>query len=164
MKISESKKGITATGRKTATNATVNPVTVSESTEMGEVLIHENVIISLVRHAALAIEGVYRLSGSTLVDNIAEIVGSRRMQSRAITVDMDGDNRVSVGIKINIKLGYNVPMVAQAVQKSVIEKVEEATSMTVTKVNVIVQEIEDPAVEEDSEEEGSESGSVLPLP
>ncbi len=121
---------------------------------MGEVKIHENVISSLVRRAVTGIEGVSRLAGSTLVDNIAEIVGSRRMQDRAIAVNLEDDsNRVSIDIKVNLLFGCKVPVVATAIQKAVIEAVEAATGMTVTKVNVIVQELETlEASEEDSEE------------
>ena len=120
-------------------------------------------ISSLVRQAALSIDGVSRLAGSTLVDNIAEIVGSRRMQSRAITVEMEENNRVAVELKINIKCDFNVPEVAQAVQKAVIEKIEKITGMTVTKVNVIIQEIEDPVAEENEEEDGETPVSAIPL-
>ena len=85
------------------------------------------------------------------MDNIAEIVGSRRMQDRAITVTMDESNRVALEIKLNIKLGYRLPKVAAAVQQAVISEVEAATGMTVTKVNVLVQEVEDPQNEEDDD-------------
>ena len=96
-----------ADSKKTAAPAAeAAATTVLEGSEMGEVKIHENVIASLVRRAALSIEGVSRLAGSTLVVNIAEIVGSRRMQARAIAVDMAENNRVSVEIKLNIKTGF----------------------------------------------------------
>ena len=79
-------------------------------------------IASLVRRAALSVEGVSRLAGSTLVDNIAEIVGSRRMQSRAITIEMADNNRVSIEIKLILKADFNIPEVAAQVQKAVIDR------------------------------------------
>ena len=109
---------------------------------MGEVKIHENVISALVRRATLKIDGVMRFAGSTLVDNIAEIVGSRRMQDRAISVNLEDDSRVSIDLKVNLKFGYKVPVVATAIQKAVIEEVEATTGMDVVKVNVIIQELE----------------------
>ena len=129
--------------------------------EVGEVKIHENVISSLARRATLEVEGVSRLAGSLLVDNIAEIVGSRRIQERSITVAMDENNRVSLEIKINILVGYRLPDVASAVQKAVISEIEAATGMTVTKVNVLVQEIESP--EEHEEDAPAESGMDIPI-
>ena len=139
-------------------DATTAPKTSAEVTtavlgdnEIGEVKIHENVISSLARRATLEVEGVSRLAGSLLVDNIAEIVGSRRMQDRAISVMMGDDNRVSLEIKLNIKIGYRLPKVAAAVQKAVISAIESTTGMTVAKVDVLVQEVE-PEVENDSDD------------
>lgn len=124
-----------------------------EANPMGEVKIHENVISALVRKATLSIPGVARLAGSALVDNIAEIVGYRRMQDRAISVTLEEDsNRVTIDVKVNLLFDTKVPVVATAIQKAVIEAVESATGMTVLKVNVIVQELESEA-EPESEEE-----------
>ena len=96
-----------------------------EVNEMGEVKIHENVISALVRQAVAAVDGVMRLAGSTLMDNIAEIVGSRRMQDRAISVNIEDGGRVSLDIKVNLKFGYKIPVVTTAIQKAVIENVEQ---------------------------------------
>jgi uncharacterized alkaline shock family protein YloU len=49
-----------------------------------------------------------------------------------------------------------VPELASAVQSAVVEQVEGVTGMTVTGVNVIVQEIEEEVVEEPQSEEASE--------
>lgn len=126
---------------------------------MGEVKIHEDVIAALVRRAALGIEGVSRLAGSTLVDNIAEIVGSSRMQSRSISIHLAEENRVAVDVKINIKTGFKVPVIATAVQKAVIESVESITGMTVTQVNVIIQKLEDDDIVE-SDEDGDDVAAM----
>ena len=119
-----------------------NAGTVLEVTGMGEVKIHESVISALVRKAVMSVDGVARLSGSQLVDIIAETVGSRRMQDRAISVAVDDEGRTSIDIKLNLKFGYKIPEVSTSVQKAVISEVENITGMTVAKVNVIVQELE----------------------
>ena len=113
-----------------------------EVNEMGEVKIHENVISALVRQAVSGVDGVMRLAGSTLMDNIAEIVGSRKMQDRSISVNIEDGGRVSLDVKVNLKFGYKIPVVTTAIQKAVIENVEQITGMVVTRVNVIVQELE----------------------
>jgi len=125
---------------------------VLEDTGMGEVKIHENVISALVRKAVMSVEGVSRLSGSQLVDIIAETVGSRRMQDRAIAIQIDDTNRTAIDVKINLKFGYKIPEVSTAVQKAVIAEIENTTGMTVTKVNVIVQELETQEENADADE------------
>ena len=138
-----------------------NTTAALEGSELGEVKVHENVIASLVRRAALSVEGVSRLAGSTLVDNIAEIVGSRRMQSRAITIEMADNNRVSIEIKLILKADLNIPEVAAQVQKAVIERVEKVTGMTVTKVGVLVQDIDEVTPpEEEPDDENAEIDSI----
>lgn len=118
--------------------------------ELGVIKIHENVVSSLVRKAALSVDGVSRLAGSTFVDNIAEIVGSRKIHDRAISIRMD-DDKIEIELKINMKFGYKVPDVASNVQTAIIEEVENVTGMNVMCVNVIVQEIEDVAENNDDE-------------
>ena len=156
-------KNNTAEGKKNSAAPAPSPTVVLEDSGIGDVKIHENVISALARRATLSIEGVSRLAGSLLVDNIAEIVGSRRMQERAITVSMDESNRVSLEIKVNITVGYRVPDVASAVQKAVISEIEAATGMTVTKVNVLVQEIEAPEEHEDGDAPGADGIGVMPI-
>lgn len=126
-------------------------ISCDKGSELGVVKIHENVISSLVRKAALSVDGVSRLSGSSFVDNIAEIVGSRKIHDRSISISIDVD-KIDVEIKINIKFGFKVPDLAAAVQSAVIRQVEDVTGMTVVGVNVIIQEIEDVAEEETEEE------------
>ena len=127
--------------------------------ELGEIKIHENVIANLVAMATRKVPGVSRLAGSTVVDAIASIVGSRRMQARAITVGIAGDNCVTIDLKLNILVGFRLPDVVQQVQRAVIDNIESVTGMTVTRVNVAVQDIDDKPVDED-EEEGEEADNA----
>jgi len=123
-----------------------------KESELGVIKIHENVISSIVRKAALAVDGVSRLAGSSFVDNIAEIVGSRKISDRAISIKLD-DDKVEIEIKLNMKFGFKVPEVASEVQTAIIEQVESITGMNVVCVNVVVQEIEEVAEHAETEEE-----------
>ena len=134
-----------------------------EGSEMGDVKIHENVISALVRQAALEQEGVSRLAGSALVDDIANLVGSRRMQARAINVELAEDSRVGIEIKLNLIFGYRIPEVAERVQKAIISTVEEITGMTVMRVNVLIQEIEEPVVESEVDADAAAAADSMPL-
>lgn len=125
-----------------------------KTNELGAIRISDSVISSLVRRATLGVDGVSRLA-SNFVDNIAEIVGSRKMSYRSISISMEED-RVEIEVKINIKFGYKVPEVASQVQTAIIENVESTTGMNVTSVNVVVQEIEDPVENADAEDADAE--------
>lgn len=154
--------------------AAVNAQTSAETSlmegELGEIKIHENVIANLVAMATRKVPGVSRLAGSTVVDAIASIVGSRRMQARAITVGIAGDNCVTIDLKLNILIGYRLPDVVQAVQRAVIDNIESVTGMTVTRVNVAVQDIDEQPEDETDAEEDGEAGNVsapvvnIPIP
>ena len=118
--------------------------------ELGDIRIHESVIASLARRATLSVDGVSRLAGSSLVDNIAEIVGSRRMQSRNINIVLGEQSNVAIEVKVVMKFGFRIPEVALNIQKAVISEVESTTDMNVTDVHVIVQDIEEENAAQDN--------------
>lgn len=120
-----------------------------DGTELGVIRIHENVIASIVRKATLSVNGVIRLAGSTLVDNIAEIIGSKKIGDRAIGVDISGDS-VSIDVKVILAYGTHVPTVAANIQSAVMQEIEKMTGMGVTCINVIIQELDDENVEGDN--------------
>ena len=124
----------------------------SNGLELGLIHIHENVIASAVRKATANVDGVIRLAGNAIVNNIAELIGNKSITDRSIAVHIDGEN-VAVEVKVNIQYGIHVPTVAGNIQTSVVEEVEKITGMTVTAVNVIVQELDDPDSEEELEDE-----------
>lgn len=135
--------------------------------ELGEIKIHENVIANLVAMATRKVPGVSRLAGSTVVDAIASIVGSRRMQARAITVGIAGDNCVTIDLKLNILVGFRLPDVVQQVQREVISSIEAVTGMTVTRVNVAVQDIDEAPEAEDEADASADAAAVscnIPIP
>jgi len=119
------------------------PGAVAESGgECGLIKIHEGVIATIVRRTACEVDGVVRIAGSTLVDNIAEIVGSKKMQDRSITVCMNGSS-VAVEVAINVAYGVHLPTVATNVQSSIAKEIQHLTGLGVTKVNVVVREMDD---------------------
>ena len=87
-----------------------------------------------------------KISGSSFVDNIAEMVGSKKMHDRSIIVDM-GESSVSVEVSINLLYGVQLPKVAAAVQEAVAKEITKLTGLKVARINIIVREIEDPADE-----------------
>ena len=122
-----------------------------DGTELGLIKIHENVITSIVRKAACSVQGVVRLAGSTIVDNIAETIGSKKIGDRSIAVGINGDT-VSIEVKVNLAYGVHLPTVASNIQSVVMKEVEKMTGMSVTTVNIIVQELDTENEEGDKQE------------
>jgi uncharacterized alkaline shock family protein YloU len=140
------------TKKKKKHQATSGGAVGSNGVELGLIHIHENVIAAAVRKATAGVDGVIRLSGNAIVNNIAELIGNKSITDRSIAVHIDGEN-VAVEVKVNIQYGVHVPTVAGNIQTRVVEEVEKITGMTVTAVNVIVQELDDLDNEEETEEE-----------
>ena len=115
----------------------------------GVVKVHESVISSIIRKAALSVDGVLRFAGNSLVDNIAEFVGSRKVMDRSISVEM-GENSVAIEIKVILCFGCRIPEVARNIQSAVIDEIARITGMQVTKIDVVIMDLEDetPAEEE----------------
>lgn len=120
------------------TNQTVN----SQENSVGVIRVHESVIASIVRKITLETDGVVRLAGNSLVDNLAEIVGSKKIQDRSITVEM-GASSVSIEIGVIIKYGVPIPPVAEAIKNSVASEILKLTGMKVGKINIIVMDLEE---------------------
>ncbi|MPN09449.1 hypothetical protein SDC9_156739 [bioreactor metagenome] len=114
------------------------------ASELGVIKIHDNVLAALVSRATLNVEGVSRLAGSALVDGLVGMVGSH---SRAIEIIKGDDDKLVLSVKVVLLFGTVIPDVAVAIQRAVIEQVEHAAGITVTGVNVIVQQLEDPKSE-----------------
>ena len=115
--------------------------------QYGQIKIHEGAIATIVRKAACSVPGVTRITGNSFVDNIAEIVGSKKIQDRSIQIAMNNSS-FAVVLSINIQYGVQLPAVAAAVQDDVSREIKAITGLNVTKVNVIVREMEDASEDE----------------
>ena len=120
----------------------------------GSVKVHESVLGSIVRKAVTSVPDVIRLSGSSFIDNIAEIVNVRKAFDRSLVIEVEGDV-VSVEVRIIVKYGVSIPVAASLVRGVVTSDVVRMTGMKVARVNVVVVDVDDePALteEEDSAE------------
>jgi len=111
----------------------------------GDLVVHENAIASIVHRVVEEIPDISRLTGSSFVDNIAEIVRSRKMQDRAITIRFS-EGSVAIEISIYVYSGVIIPKVAASLQKAVIDSVTSMTGLRVTGVDVSVRGIDEAPV------------------
>ena len=121
--------------------------------------VHESVIISLARKAVEGIPGFIRFSGSSIVSDLADLVGSRRRFDKSIVVTESG-SEVSLEILIVAAYGSNFGEVAAAVQKAVYDQIVDFTGMNVKSIDVVITDTED-APEEKSDDEDVVEGEVI---
>ena len=146
----------TETANSTAAANVRATVTSDAPSELGLIKIHDNVLASLVSRAVLNVEGVSRLAGSAIMDNLAGMVGSH---SRAIEIVKDGDDKLKIVVKVNVYYGTVIPEAAVEIQRQVIEQVESAAGVTVAAVDVVVQQLDD-VVEDDEDSDDDNAGNA----
>lgn len=107
----------------------------------GEIRITSAALSAIIRRAACSVEGVSRLAGNSLVDNIAEFVGSKKVMDRAIQIAI-GESSLEVVIAINIRYGFALPEIAANVQDAVVRQIRDLTGLQASRVDVIIREME----------------------
>ena len=122
--------------------------------------VHESVIISLARKAVTGIPGFIRFSGSSLVSDLADLVGGKRRFDKSIVVTENGDE-VSLEILIVAAYGSKFNEVAAAVQKAVYNQIVDFTGLRVKGIDVVVTDTEDAPEEKADEDEDVIEGEVI---
>ena len=67
---------------------------------VGTIRILDGTISTIVKRTVLGIEGVARLSGSSLIDDFADLVRSKRMQDRSIQIE-HREQSIAVTVAVN---------------------------------------------------------------
>lgn len=102
----------------------------------GTVQISEDVVATIVDHAAQEVEGVVSISAKPVAD-IAELIGKKNW-GKGIKISISEDESVSVDCNINVAYGQSVVAVASAVQTAITNAIESTVGIRVTSVNVNV--------------------------
>ena len=124
---------------------------IEDGTDLGVVQIHNNVIATIARLAALKVPGVAEMSG-TFVDGLAGMIG-KPVVDRGIRVDFE-ENVVVIELHVVIEFGVRIPHVAWQIQNEVRQAVEQMTGKNVKAVNVIVQALRFHGGEKSANQEG----------
>lgn len=115
---------------------------IENDTELGSVHIHNNVIATIARLAAIKVPGVSEMSGG-LVDDLAGMI-RKKTGDRGIRVTFE-DAGVVIEIHVILDYGVRIPNVAWQLQTEVRQAVEQMTGKHVKAVQVVVQGVKLPA-------------------
>lgn len=118
-------------------------------TELGSVHIHNNVIATIARLAAIKVPGVHEMSGG-IVDDIAGMI-RKHSGDRGIRVEFE-DSGVAIHLNVILDYGVRIPNVAWQLQTEVRQAVEQMTGKHVQSVQVIVQGVQLPSKAADEDE------------
>ena len=131
----------------------VPQVTAVEDEGDGVINISENVIASVVRKYTLEIDGVIRFSAGGLVSGLADLIGRRSSEGSSINVNFADDGSVQISVTLVLRFGVRVAEVAGLVREVIRSRVEDLTGKHVSKVNVMVADLEEQEPELTLEEE-----------
>ena len=117
---------------------------------VGTIRILDGAISTIVKRTVLGIEGVARLSGSSLIDDFADLVRSKRMQDRSIQIEHKDDS-IAITVAVNPYFGYKFPALIAEIQKKVSKAVLDMTGIKVASVSVDIKGIEERPAEESAD-------------
>ena len=102
----------------------------------GAIFVSEDVIASIVAHAAKEVEGVVGLSTKAVAE-LADMIGKKNW-GKGMKIVVNEDNSVVIDCDIVIAYGQSVVAVAEAVQSAVASAVESTVGVPAVAVNVNV--------------------------
>jgi uncharacterized alkaline shock family protein YloU len=126
-------------------NVNTNPEETSR-TAMGAIRIADEVVAVIAGLAATEVEGLAGMSGG-LAGGFAEILGRKNL-SKGVRVEV-GEIESAVDIFVIVEYGVKIPDVALKVQENVKNAIESMTGLKVVNVNVHVQGVSFPEVQEE---------------
>lgn len=121
-------------------------------TDKGHTTIADTVVTKVAGIAAREVGGVHALGGG-----VARALGavSQRLPvgdatAQGVSVEV-GEKEAAVDLTVVVDYGESIPRVTQAIRENVIRRIEGITGLTVTEVNVAVNDLHLPGDESDSE-------------
>jgi uncharacterized alkaline shock family protein YloU len=117
--------------------------------ERGNTAIADAVVTKVASIAAREVRGVYSLGGGVerAVGTVTQRVGLTDERTQGVAVEV-GEREAAVDLTVIVEFGESIPTVSQAVRDNVIKRIEGITGLSVTEVNVSVNDLYFPGDEE----------------
>jgi uncharacterized alkaline shock family protein YloU len=110
--------------------------------ERGDTAIADTVVTKVASIAAREVRGVYSLGGGVerAVGSVTQAVGLADERTQGVTVEV-GEREAAVDLTVIVEFGESIPKVSQAVRENVIKRIEGITGLSVTEVNVSINDL-----------------------
>jgi uncharacterized alkaline shock family protein YloU len=125
-------------------------------TERGSTTIQDSVVSKIAGIAAQEVDGI-RMGGGTsqavsgLLGSITGGSGSGS-QTQGVSVEV-GQEETAIDLTLTVEYGKSIPQIAEAVRRNVANRVESLVGLRVTEVNMAVNNIFFPQMEEEQEQQ-----------
>ncbi|MCY6370316.1 Asp23/Gls24 family envelope stress response protein [Clostridium ganghwense] len=123
---------------------------IKKEVEMGIVKISDEVVEVIAGLAASEIDGIEGMS-ATLVGGITQMLSGKKNVSKGVKVNV-GEESAIIDLYVVVKYGIKIPEVAEKVQENVKKSVESMTGLNVSAVNIYIQNVVLPKLDENSKE------------
>ena len=107
---------------------------ITQMQEHGSLMISEDVITTIVTHAANDVDGVVSLNLKPCAD-IVELIGKKH---KGVKITIDQDDALTVDCNITVCYGQSVVAVAKAVQDAISNALESMAGVKIAAINVNV--------------------------
>lgn len=127
-------------------NQELTPEITDAQETLGDIKVNHTVVASIVRLAALEINGVCAVGGG-FVDGIADLF-SKKESDRGVRVSENEHGNYSIELRVVMEFGTELAKTAYEVQLAVRKQVTNMTGKPVEKVDVVIEGVKMPSVEE----------------
>ena len=122
-------------------------------TERGNTIIQDSVVSKIAGIAAQEVDGIRMGSGasqtaSNLLGSITGGGGSSTTQGVSVEV---GQEEAAIDLTLTVEYGKSIPQISDAVRRNVANRVESLVGLRVTEVNIAVNNVFFPQMEEEQE-------------
>jgi uncharacterized alkaline shock family protein YloU len=137
---------------RTAVSRRENGDDTSLQSSRGNTTIADGVVTKVAGIAAREVPGVHDLGGGAAraVGAVTERVGIGDQRTQGVSVEV-GEKEAAVDLTVVVEYGESIPQVAQQIRDNTISRIEGTTGLSVTEVNVAVNDLHFPG--DDSSDE-----------
>jgi uncharacterized alkaline shock family protein YloU len=122
-------------------------------TEKGSTTIADAVVTKVASIATREIGGVHELGGGAAraVGSVVQRVGIGDQRTQGVSVEV-GEKEAAVDLTIVVEYGESIPNLSQQIRENVTRRIEGITGLTVTEVNVTVNDLHFPGDDQPDDE------------
>jgi uncharacterized alkaline shock family protein YloU len=114
----------------------------ASGSELGSTTIADAVVTKIASIAAREVRGVYDLGGGSAraIGGLTRTVGIGDERMQGVSVEV-GEREAAVDLTVVVEYGESIPRIAGALRENITRRIEGMTGLTVTEVNVAINDL-----------------------